>query len=798
MSRGKGKDRGARRKEVRLGKVKASGKRQAAPALESRARKKGGTFPEFEGTAMMNRDGRIYVKVEGMTDDIAVRSRTMGALNGDRVRVVMKRAGFKGKQAEGEIISIIERSKKPFVGVLHVVGVQAWVLMQSKNMPYDIVVPVVDVDGTPLYRFRSRQFTDQQEYTGALRRFPGKEYTIAGVYETVDGKPSELKVQPGMKVACVVDAWDRGETNPRGHICDVLGEIGDNETEMHAILAEYGLPYRFQSEVENAADKISDKIGPKELEGRRDFRKVLTFTIDPADAKDFDDAISFRPLDNGNYEVGVHIADVSYYVKPGSPVDKEAQERGTSVYLVDRTVPMLPEKLSNKLCSLRPGEDKLTFSAVFEITPKGKVFNQWFGRTVMNSDWRFAYETAQQIIDAGPEALEKEILGGTDGVGNDTDNFGVTTGKAIPKPLKEAILTLWGLAAILRKQRFAAGAISFERPEMKVEVDEKGKPIAVHQKVSAEANWLIEEFMLLANRNVAEFVATGGKMNGREKKDAKTFVYRIHDEPNMDKLQGLRDFAGTFGYKTEVGTGGDTAKQLNKLLSEAKDKPEFMALEMIALRSMAKACYRTDNIGHYGLAFRFYTHFTSPIRRYPDLMVHRLLAMYLADKPSQDKNYYEEQCVHASDREVLAANAERDSIKYKLVEYMEDKIGQEFDGHISGLTDWGMYVEIEPTKIEGMVALREIEDDFYEFDEEHYQVNGKRTGRVFRLGDPVRIRVKATSLEQRILDFELLCEPAPARTHDRFAGHFPEQFSGRFPDRSTPRKDSKRPAKGRR
>ena len=425
---------------------------------------------------------------------------------------------------------------------------------------------------------------------------------------------------------------------------------------------------------------------------------------------------------------------------------------------------MLPEKLSNKLCSLRPGEDKLTFSAVFEITPKGKVFNQWFGRTVMNSDWRFAYETAQQIIDAGPKALETEILGGTDGVGNDTDNFGVTTGKAIPLPLKEAILKLWDIAAILRKQRFAAGAISFERPEMKVDVDEKGKPMAVHQKISAEANWLIEEFMLLANRNVAEFVATGGKMNGRERKDAKTFVYRIHDEPNMEKLQGLRDFAGTFGYKTSVGEGGDTARQLNKLLSEAKDKPEFMALEMIALRSMAKACYRTDNIGHYGLAFRFYTHFTSPIRRYPDLMVHRLLSLYLADKPSQDKNFYEEQCIHASDREVLAANAERDSIKYKLVEFMEDKIGQEFDGHISGLTEWGMYVEIEPTKIEGMVALREIEDDFYEFDEEHYRVLGRRSRKVFRLGDPVRIRVKSTSLEQRLLDFELLTShsaPAP-------------------------------------
>ena len=718
-------------------------------------------YPEFEGIVMMNRDGRIYVRVDDLQGDISVKSRTKGALNGDRVRVVVKKPATRDRLAEGEVVTIVERSKRPFVGVLHVVGAQAWVLMQSRYMPFDIVLRVVDEDGKPLYRWRSRGENTPTDYTGALRQRGRNDYSVVGVTQVVDGKDEEIRVSTGMKVSCLVDGWERGEANPHGHLVDVLGEIGDNDTEMHAILSEYGLPYRFAAEVENAADKISDKITAKDLEGRRDFRDILTFTIDPADAKDFDDALSFKVLDNGNYEVGVHIADVSYYVKPGTAVDKEAQARGTSVYLVDRTVPMLPEKLSNKLCSLRPAEDKLTFSAVFEMTPAGKVAGRWFGRTVMRSDWRFAYETAQQIIDAGPKALESDIYGGTDGVTSDKEAFGVTTGCLIPGPLKEAILGLWELASILRRKRFAEGAISFERPEMKVEVDEKGRPISVHQHISKEANWLIEEFMLLANRNVAEFIATGGKFGGKARSDAKTFVYRIHDEPNLEKLSGLGDFARTFGYKTTVGDGKDTAKALNTLLDSARDKPEFMALEMIALRSMAKARYSTENIGHYGLAFKFYTHFTSPIRRYPDTMVHRLLSMYLKGADSQDRYYYEEQCVHASEREVLAANAERDSIKYKLVEFMEDKLGQEFDGHISGLTDWGMYVEIEPTKIEGMVALKEIEDDFYEFDEDHYLVRGRRSGRVFRLGDPVRIRVKSTSLEQRILDYELLSLPEP-------------------------------------
>ncbi len=677
--------------------------------------KKERIYPEYTGRVQMTREGYIFVIVDDLEDDVFVKaSKTMGALNGDTVRVAVTKEKTETRRMEGKVMEIVSRSPRPFVGILHVVGNQAWVLMQSRVMPYDIGVSVED----------------------AARK----------------GAVS------GMKVAAVVDGWPKGAPNPLGHIVDVLGEPGENDTEMHAILAEYALPYRFEPEVENAADGISEEITDRDRKERRDFSGVLTFTIDPADAKDFDDALSFRTLENGNYEVGVHIADVTHYVHPGSVVDEEAKTRSTSVYLVDRTVPMLPEKLSNKLCSLRPGEPKLTFSAVFEITPLGRIASQWFGRTIITSDYRFAYETAQQIIDAGQKAMKMELRGGTDGkaAAGDADvpdrdgsamGEGITSGMIIPDELKAAVLTLNNLALKLRKKRFAAGAISFERPEMKVEVDEKGRPVRVYQKVSKEANWLIEEFMLLANRSVAEYVA-------RQKK---TFVYRVHDEPNQDKLENLRSFIHNFGYTLgPTNSGKEISRELNGLFAAAKDKPEFNAIELLSLRTMAKARYDTENIGHYGLAFKYYTHFTSPIRRYPDMMVHRLLAKYLAGAESQKKDFYDVQCKYCSEREVVAAEAERSSIKYKLVEFMQDKVGYEFEGHISGLTEWGMYVEIEPTKIEGMVALRDIRSDYFEFDEERYRIVGRHSHIVYNLGDPVKIRVKKTNLEQKLLDYELV------------------------------------------
>ena len=715
-------------------KRRRNGGRPAAPRGR---KKKVRIVPEFEGTAMMSREGFVFVRIEGQEEDVFVKaSKTRGALHGDTVRVaVTQEKDGSTKRRSGEIIAIVERSKKPFVGILHIVGKQAWVLMSSKTMPYDISVPVPE---------------------GGVR---------------------------GMKVAAVVDGWERGESGPYGHVVDVLGMPGENNTEMHAILAEFGLPYKFEKEVENAADLISDVITDKDRAGRKDFRKVLTFTIDPADAKDFDDALSFRKLDNGNYEVGVHIADVSYYVKPGTPVDAEAQTRGTSVYLVDRTVPMLPEKLSNKLCSLRPNEEKLTFSAVFEVTPLAKVINPWFGRTHIISDYRFSYELAQAIIDAGDNAMAEQFGEGSE--------CGV-----VPDEVKEAVLTLNKLALKLRKKRFAAGAVSFDRPEMKVDIDENGKPIGVHQKFSKEANWLIEEFMLLANRSVAEFVASDGNMGGKAVKNPKTFVYRVHDEPNLEKVSGLREFAGNLGYKMgPIGSGKDIALSLNNLLSEVKEKPELGAIQILALRSMAKACYSTDNIGHYGLAFRFYTHFTSPIRRYPDLMVHRLLSIYLHKGESQSLDYYTAQCKHASEREVVAAEAERESIKYKLVEFMEDKIGQEFDGHVSGVTQWGIYVEIEPTKIEGMIPYRTIRSDFYDFDEDHYRAVGRRKHGVIKLGDPLRIRVKGTNLEQKLLDYELV-EPdvekaGPAPSEDEYIESL---VDAPMPQR--PRKPGRKPRMG--
>ena len=684
----------------------------------------------------MTREGFIFVMIDGQDDDVFVKAnKTRHALQGDTVLVaVTRQKSGDVRRREGEVVEILERSTRPFVGYYHTVGAQAWVLMQSKTMPYDI---------------------------------------------QVDAEAAAAQgAQAGMKVAAVVDRWDRRDPGPFGHVVDVLGMPGENETEMHAILAEFNLPYRFSSEVENAADKISEEITDADLKGRKDFRDTFTFTIDPADAKDFDDALSFRPLENGNYEIGVHIADVSYYVKPGSPVAQEARERGTSVYLVDRTVPMLPEKLCTKLCSLRPHEDKLTFSAVFEMTPKAEIKSRWIGRTVINSDYRLDYDQAQQIIEeasagaaetaVGDENRSHPRLRKREGPADEVSGRGPTQSDVFStepprsEVLAEAIQTLHKLASILKENERNAGAIDFDRPEMKVEVDEKGKPLRVYQKVSKEANWLIEEFMLLANRTVAEFVATGGQMNGVAQKNAKTFVYRVHGEPNEIKLEALYTFAKGFGHRIPNNPqtrAHATAKALNQLLESAKGRPEFAAMENLALRAMAKACYSTDNIGHYGLAFKFYTHFTSPIRRYPDLMVHRLLSLYLGGAESRKKEKYEEECRHASERELVAADAERTSVKYKLVEFMMDKIGEEYDGHVSGVTEWGMYVEIEPTKIEGMVSVRDIRSDFFEFDEPRYRLVGKRSHRQFRLGDAVRIRVKNANLEQRLLDFELIEDP---------------------------------------
>ncbi len=718
-----------------------------------RGKKEKKVFPQAVGKVQMTREGYAFVIIEGEEDDVFVKaSKTRGALHGDQVRVTITREKT-DKRREGEIVEILERSPRPFIGVLQIVGNQAWVLMQSRFMPYDITIPFTESDKSRYRRHKVRQAEPQRDDTGWLKPAGDDSFVVHNVFELgEDGYGrQELKVCSGMKVAAVVDDWPRGEMSPRGHIVDVLGEPGENDTEMHAILAEYALPYRFESEVANAADAISEEITAEDVACRRDFRDVLTFTIDPADAKDFDDAISFRRLDNGNYEIGVHIADVTHYVRPGSIVDKEAQERGTSVYLVDRTVPMLPEKLCNKLCSLRPNEEKLTFSAVFEMTPLGRVAGQWFGKTVIYSDFRFAYEEAQAIIEAGPKVSHE----------------------GVPSEICEAVLLLNGLAAKLRKKRFAAGAISFDRPEMKVEVDEKGRPVNVYQKVTKEANWLIEEFMLLANRSVAEFVATGckgvgGALEKGARKAAKTFVYRVHDEPNQEKIENLRNFIGNFGYKMgSTANGREISKELNSLFEAAKDTPEYNAIELLSLRTMAKARYDTENLGHYGLAFKYYTHFTSPIRRYPDMLVHRLLAEYLSGGPSASKDLFDKLCKHASEREIVAAEAERASIKYKLVEFMQDKVGYTFGGNISGLTEWGMYVEIEPTKIEGMVALRDIKSDFFEFDADHYRLVGKRSGIVYNLGDPVRIRVKKTNLEQKLLDYELIETGLEERVFDR-------------------------------
>ena len=637
-----------------------------------------------EGVLQRRVGGKNFLVPDDGGDPIFVAERnSAGAVNGDRVKIVLfARRPHTGP--EGEVTEILKRAKDTFVGTLQVKGKFAYLVTPDKS-DRDIFIP------------------------------------LSNLKKGRDGEKAVVKV---------VEWPDTPDRNPVGKVIDILGAAGENNTEMHAILAEYGLPYTYPENVERAADEISADITDAELAGREDFRDVTTFTIDPRDAKDFDDALSIRPIKKGLWEVGVHIADVSYYVQEGSIIDKEAFKRATSVYLVDRTIPMLPEKLCNNLCSLRQDEDKLTYSVILEMTDAGVVKRSRIARTVIRSNRRFAYEEVQAII-------EREQKGGKEALPGDE--------------FKNEIMTLDSLAKILRAKRFADGALSFDRVEVRFDIDETGHPISVFFKESKDANQLVEEFMLLANRTVAEFI---GKVKGG---NPKTFVYRVHDEPDPERMENLQNFVAKFGYKLKAtGDPVEMAKSMNKMLAEVKGKKEQELIETISIRSMQKACYTTENIGHYGLAFKFYTHFTSPIRRYPDLMVHRLLTRYIGGGRSVNQAKYEEYCEHCSGREQLAEQAERASIKYKQVEYMADRMNQVFDAVISGVTEWGIYAEIIENKCEGMIAIRSLGGDYFEFDEKNYCLIGQRTRKRYRLGDHVKVKVVRCNLEKKQMDYELV------------------------------------------
>ena len=628
----------------------------------------------ISGTVDMTRMGYAFIISDDIEEDVFVSNRNLNtALHGDKVKVrlLVRR---KGNRPEGEVLEISERARETFVGTVEVMPQFAFLIPDTKGMPFDLFIPGDKLKGA----------------------------------------------KQGEKAVARITQWDRRQKNPVAEIVEVLGMPGEHETEIHSILAEFELPYKFDESVERVAEEIRPGVTAEEIKRRRDFRKIATFTIDPADAKDFDDALSLRKIKEGVWEVGVHIADVTHYVKPDSILEKEALKRGTSVYLVDRVVPMLPEQLSNNVCSLSPNTDKLTYSAVFEMNEKAEVLSQWIGRTVINSDKRFSYQEAQQVIDSG------------DG------------------PMKDELLFLHGLAQKLRAGRFDCGALSFERTEVSFDLDEKGYPVSIRFRESGTANQLIEEFMLLANKKVAELI---GKKGGDK---AKTFVYRIHDKPDPEKIHSFRTFIKRFGYRLDNSSENKLARSMNSLLKEVHGTKEQNIIETLALRSMAKAVYSTNNIGHYGLSFRHYTHFTSPIRRYPDMMVHRLLTAYMNGEKSKDEEKYERLCEHSSKRERLAVEAERASIKYKQVEFMQDKMGIPFEGVISGVTEWGIYVELIDNQCEGMVHIRELDDDFYEYDEDNYCIRGRHSGKEFTLGNPVTVEVVKADLVKKQLDFVLL------------------------------------------